>query len=91
MSASEDTISVSGERVDTQPPGQRGVAMMFQSYALYPHRTVAQSMSFDQKNINVDKQKISRRVAVAAETLEMSICWIANRRNCPADNASVSP
>ncbi len=34
------TISVSGSRVDTLPPGQRGVAMVFQSYALYPHMTV---------------------------------------------------
>jgi multiple sugar transport system ATP-binding protein len=34
------TIAVSGNRVDTLPPGKRGVAMVFQSYALYPHMTV---------------------------------------------------
>jgi len=65
------TISVSGSRVDTLPPGKRGVAMVFQSYALYPHMTVKQNMSFGLENIGMAKAEIERRVLAAAETLEI--------------------
>ncbi|RCS22189.1 sn-glycerol-3-phosphate ABC transporter ATP-binding protein UgpC [Phyllobacterium salinisoli] len=66
------TISVGDQRVDTLPPGKRGVAMVFQSYALYPHMTVAQNMSFGLENIKVSKEEIQRRVHLAAETLEIA-------------------
>ncbi len=65
------TISVSGSRVDTLPPGKRGVAMVFQSYALYPHMTVKQNMSFGLENIGMAKDEIEARVLAAAETLEI--------------------
>jgi multiple sugar transport system ATP-binding protein len=65
------TISVAGQRVDTLPPGKRGVAMVFQSYALYPHMTVKQNMSFGLENIGMAKDEIERRVLSAAETLEI--------------------
>jgi multiple sugar transport system ATP-binding protein len=65
------TISVSGSRVDTLPPGKRGVAMVFQSYALYPHMTVKQNMSFGLENIGMRKDEIEARVLAAAETLEI--------------------
>ncbi|MDH4413537.1 MAG: sn-glycerol-3-phosphate ABC transporter ATP-binding protein UgpC [Rhizobium sp.] len=65
------TISVAGRRVDTLPPGRRGVAMVFQSYALYPHMTVKQNMSFGLENIGMAKDEIERRVLAAAETLEI--------------------
>jgi multiple sugar transport system ATP-binding protein len=68
---SAGTISVGDARVDTLPPGQRGVAMVFQSYALYPHMTVAQNMSFGLENIKMPKEEIKRRVKAAAETLEI--------------------
>jgi multiple sugar transport system ATP-binding protein len=68
----EGTISVGGERVDTLPPGKRGVAMVFQSYALYPHMTVRQNMSFGLENIGVAKGEVERRVRQAAETLEIA-------------------
>jgi multiple sugar transport system ATP-binding protein len=66
------TISVADQRVDTLPPGKRGVAMVFQSYALYPHMTVAQNMSFGLENIGLPKDEIERRVRLAAETLEIA-------------------
>jgi multiple sugar transport system ATP-binding protein len=66
------TIAVGGERVDTLPPGKRGVAMVFQSYALYPHMTVAQNMSFGLENIGMAKAEIGRRVEQAAATLEIA-------------------
>jgi len=65
------TISVAGQRVDTLPPGKRGVAMVFQSYALYPHMTVKQNMSFGLENIGMAKAEIENRVLAAAETLEI--------------------
>ncbi len=65
------TISVAGQRVDTLPPGKRGVAMVFQSYALYPHMTVKQNMSFGLENIGMARDEIERRVLAAAETLEI--------------------
>ena len=67
----DGTISAGGTRVDTLPPGQRGVAMVFQSYALYPHMTVAQNMAFGLENIKLPRDEINRRVALAAETLEI--------------------
>ncbi|WP_116132814.1 ABC transporter ATP-binding protein [Tropicimonas sp. IMCC34043] len=66
------TISLGGERIDTLPPGKRGVAMVFQSYALYPHMTVAQNMGFGLENLKTPKNEIARRVQSAAETLEIA-------------------
>ncbi len=68
----EGTISVGGQRVDTLPPGKRGVAMVFQSYALYPHMTVAQNMSFGLENIGMPRQEIEGRIRHAAATLEIT-------------------
>nr|WP_319516383.1 sn-glycerol-3-phosphate ABC transporter ATP-binding protein UgpC [uncultured Cohaesibacter sp.] len=71
-SVDKGTIHIGGERIDTLPPGKRGVAMVFQTYALYPHMTVAQNMAFGLENLKVDKAEIDRRVQSAAETLEMA-------------------
>ena len=40
------TIHIGGERIDDLPPSKRGIAMVFQNYALYPHMSVYQNMSF---------------------------------------------
>ncbi|WP_319533001.1 sn-glycerol-3-phosphate ABC transporter ATP-binding protein UgpC [uncultured Cohaesibacter sp.] len=66
------TISIGEERIDTLHPGQRGVAMVFQTYALYPHMTVAQNMAFGLENIKIAKSEIDERVRSAAETLEIA-------------------
>ncbi|MDP9808002.1 multiple sugar transport system ATP-binding protein [Rhizobium tibeticum] len=71
-SVDEGTISINGERIDTLPPGQRDIAMVFQSYALYPHMTVADNMAFGLRNINVSSDVISVRIAEAARMLEIS-------------------
>jgi multiple sugar transport system ATP-binding protein len=42
-------IRIGDRRVDQLPPGERGVAMMFQHYALYPHMTVRENMSFERE------------------------------------------
>ena len=64
-------ITLGGARIDTLPPGKRGVAMVFQSYALYPHMTVAQNMAFGLENIGTPKPEIAARVQAAAQTLEI--------------------
>jgi len=70
-SVDDGTISINGERIDTLPPGQRDIAMVFQSYALYPHMTVADNMAFGLRNINVSADLISARIAEAARMLEI--------------------
>jgi multiple sugar transport system ATP-binding protein len=64
-------IEIDGERVDHLPPGKRGVAMVFQSYALYPHMTVRENISFGLNNVGVGRPEIERRVAEVARILEM--------------------
>ena len=65
-------IHIGDRRVDQLPPGQRGVAMVFQNYALYPHMTVRENMSFGLQNVGADKADIARRVDDAARMLEIT-------------------
>jgi ABC-type sugar transport system ATPase subunit len=61
-----------GERVvNNLAPGARNVAMVFQSYALYPHMTVRDNLAFSLRNYRVPKGDIDRRVTQAAEILEL--------------------
>jgi multiple sugar transport system ATP-binding protein len=64
-------IWIGDRRVDMLPPAQREVAMVFQNYALYPHMTVRENMSFGLQNVRVPKDEIARRVAAAAQVLEL--------------------
>ncbi len=65
-------IYLGGQRVDQLPPNERGVAMVFQNYALYPHMTVRDNMSFGLQNVGTPKDEIARRVDDAARMLEIS-------------------
>ncbi|WP_026792657.1 ABC transporter ATP-binding protein [Pleomorphomonas oryzae] len=65
-------IRIGGERVDNLPPGARGVAMVFQHYALYPHMTVFDNLAFGLKNIGTPTEEIGRRIEEAARILEIS-------------------
>ncbi len=64
-------IRLDGERIDGRPPGDRGVAMVFQHYALYPHMTVRENMAFGLRNARVPAGEIATRVAEAARVLEI--------------------
>ncbi len=64
-------IRIGGERVDHLPPGARGVAMVFQHYALYPHMTVADNLAFGLRNIGTPADEIARRTEEAARILEI--------------------
>ncbi|NGP17186.1 ABC transporter ATP-binding protein [Devosia aurantiaca] len=65
-------IHLGGQRVDQLPPNERGVAMVFQNYALYPHMTVRNNMSFGLQNVGTPKEEITRRVEDAARMLEIT-------------------
>ena len=61
-----------GDRVvNNVAPGKRDLAMVFQSYALYPHMTVYGNLAFSLKNFHVPKAEIDRRVREAADVLEL--------------------
>src|SRR5690242_6331447 len=64
-------IFIGGRRVNDTPAGERGVAMVFQSYALYPHMTAAENMAFGLRNIGTPRAEIAARVAAAAKTLQI--------------------
>src|SRR3984885_8027426 len=62
-------ISVDGEVVNDVPPKDRDMAMVFQNYALYPHMSVYQNMSFGLRLKKYPKDEIKRRVDEAARIL----------------------
>ncbi len=64
-------IHLGGARIDTMAPGDRGIAMVFQHYALYPHMTVRENMAFGLRNIGTPPAEIERKIADAAEMLEI--------------------
>ena len=63
------TISVDGRVINGVAPADRDIAMVFQNYALYPHMTVRENLSFGLRMRKVEKAEIERRVGEAAETL----------------------
>lgn len=65
-------ISIDGKIVNDVPSKDRDIAMVFQSYALYPHMSVRENMMFGLKIKKVDKDEINRRVSEAAEILEIT-------------------
>ena len=65
-------ISIGGRDVTRVEPADRGVAMVFQSYALYPHMSVYDNMAFGLKMTGHDKDLIDERVRKAADILELS-------------------
>ena len=67
----EGEISIGGEIVNNVISAERGVAMVFQSYALYPHMTVFENMSFALKQAKAPKDEIKQRVTEAAKILQI--------------------
>ncbi len=65
------TISIDGQVVNDLPPKQRNIAMVFQSYALYPHMTVFDNMAFGLKLEKRSKDEINDRVQEAARILQI--------------------
>ncbi|MGD9293816.1 MAG: sn-glycerol-3-phosphate ABC transporter ATP-binding protein UgpC [Roseobacter sp.] len=64
-------LLIDGQRMNDVPPAQRGIAMVFQSYALYPHMTVRDNMAFALKLAKKPKQEIDAAVERAAKVLQL--------------------
>ena len=64
-------LLIDGQRVNDVAPDKRGLALVFQSYALYPHMTVAENMAFSLKLAGVPKEERARKVAQAARILHL--------------------
>jgi lactose/L-arabinose transport system ATP-binding protein len=64
-------LEIGGVRMNDVDPSKRGIAMVFQSYALYPHMTVRENMGFALRFAGMAKDEIDRRVAEAARILEL--------------------
>ena len=65
------TLAIGGKPMNKVPAADRGIAMVFQSYALYPHMTVAENMAYGLKNRGIDKAHIEARVQNAAQILQL--------------------
>ncbi|MBL0931605.1 MAG: ABC transporter ATP-binding protein, partial [Alphaproteobacteria bacterium] len=68
----EGTLAIDGEIVNDVPPAKRGIAMVFQSYALYPHMSVAQNMGYALRLADTPRAEIDKRVGAAAEILRLT-------------------
>jgi multiple sugar transport system ATP-binding protein len=76
--ATSGDILIDAERVNSLPPQRRDVAMVFQSYALYPHMTVADNIGYPLRVRKIDRTQISQQVQKTAAMLELTA--LLNRR-----------
>jgi multiple sugar transport system ATP-binding protein len=67
----EGEVLIDGAPAQNVPPSQRGLAMVFQSYALYPHMTVAENMSFSLRLLGIPREEREQKVRAVARLLEM--------------------
>ncbi len=65
-------ITIDGEDATGSPPAKRGLAMVFQSYALYPHMSVRRNITFPLRMAGMDKAEQKRRVEAAADVLNLT-------------------
>ena len=65
-------LTIDGNRMNEVPPAQRGIAMVFQSYALYPHMTVRDNMAFALQIAKMPKEDIEKAVNRAADILQLT-------------------
>ena len=65
-------IEIDGQDATDQAPGKRGLAMVFQSYALYPHLTVAQNIAFPMQMAGLSRDEQARRIDNAAKVLNLT-------------------
>ncbi|SIT45040.1 Spermidine/putrescine import ATP-binding protein PotA [Paraburkholderia ribeironis] len=72
------TISIDGVNLTTTPPHRRGIGMVFQNYALFPHMSIADNVAFPLAARKVPKDQIAKKVATALEMVKMQA--FASRR-----------
>lgn len=69
--ATQGTVEIDGDVVNTKSPNERGIAMVFQTYALYPHLTVKDNMSLGLKQAKRPADEIKQRVEIATKMLSL--------------------
>jgi multiple sugar transport system ATP-binding protein len=69
--ASGGDVSIDGQKVNNTPPAKRGIAMVFQTYALYPHLTVKDNMALGLKQAKMPSDEIETRVVAATKMLSL--------------------
>jgi multiple sugar transport system ATP-binding protein len=69
---SSGTLEIDGRVVNDVAPSKRGIAMVFQSYALYPHMTVYDNMAYALKLMNMPRAELDQKVRAAAEKLQLT-------------------
>ena len=74
----DGALSIDGQVMNRVPPAERGIAMVFQSYALYPHMNVYKNMAFGLETAGMPAAEIETRVAAAADVLQ--ITHLLNRK-----------
>jgi multiple sugar transport system ATP-binding protein len=67
----EGEFQLNDQRMNDAPPSKRGIAMVFQSYALYPHMDVYENMAFGARLMGLDKPEVESRIAEAARMLRL--------------------
>lgn len=91
LDITDGQIFIKGKNVTWAEPSDRGIGMVFQSYALYPQMTVRGNLSFGLKNARLPQDEIDKRVARAAEILQIGPCWTASRGRFRVASGSVLP
>jgi multiple sugar transport system ATP-binding protein len=71
LDVSSGQIFIKGRNVTWEEPKDRGIGMVFQSYALYPQMTVEGNLSFGLKNAGMPREEVAKRIACAAEILQI--------------------
>jgi len=78
--ATHGTIRLDGRQINNIPPHRRGIGMVFQNYALFPHMTIAENLSFPLEVRKVPKAEIEKKVQRALEMVQMGTGEFAGRR-----------
>ncbi len=87
---SEGIILIDGVDVTAVGSAKRGVAMVFQNYALYPHMTAEQNMGFSLRVVGVPNLSAETSSDASRRYCRWTICCTATRRNFQADNGNAS-
>ena len=85
------TILIAGKDVTENAPAKRGVAMVFQNYALYPHMSAYDNMAYGLRRAGLAQTDVDRRVRDTAKLLQITELTRAVPRQCRAANASAWP
>ena len=90
-SVSDGTVSIGGRDVTRLQPKDRNIAMVFQNYALYAHKTVRANLAFGLRMRGTPRAETARRVQAAARCWASPTSWSASPSSSPAGSGSASP